>query len=311
MLAVTAMPAFALGRSKSLRDPRAAVPSLAMATTVRGTDDPKHVLDAAGGFLAKAPVLHNVILTLLHARIAHPEPGRYWIVETNRRVVGVVFRSPQHYIATITPMPSEAVTAAVEAIAGEGVLLPGVSGEATTTARFAGHWTERTQCGAIPTQGQRIYEVEAVLTPRPAPGKVRAVTPDDLDLAVAWVRAFQRDIGETSRDDGDIVAQRLEAGHLWIWDDDEPVALAGVFEAVEGVARIGPVYTPPDRRGRGYASALVGEVSDAVLTRGQRCILYTDLENPTSNSIYRALGYRAVAEALKYRFDLTSTSTIG
>ena len=82
-----------------------------------------------------------------------------------------------------------------------------------------------------------------------------------------------------------------------------PVAMAGVFDAVAGVARIGPVYTPPDRRGRGYASALVAEVSDAVLTRGQRCILYTDLENPTSNAIYRALGYRAVAEALKYRFD--------
>lgn len=58
-----------------------------------------------------------------------------------------------------------------------------------------------------------------------------------------------------------------------------------------------------DRRDRGYASALVADVSDFVLTRGDRCILYTDLDNPTSNSIYRALGYRAVAEALKYRFD--------
>ena len=72
---------------------------------------------------------------------------------------------------------------------------------------------------------------------------------------------------------------------------------------MEGVARIGPVYTPPDRRGRGYGSALVGAVSAAVRARGTRCILYTDLGNPTANSVYRRLGYRAVAEALRYRFD--------
>jgi len=274
-----------------------------MATTVRGTGEPRQVLDEAGAFLGRDPVRHNVILTLLHARLVHPEPGRYWTVEVDRHVVGVVLRSPLHFIATITPMPAEAVVAAVEAIADEAIVLPGVSGEASTTARFAGHWSERTKCGATPTQGQRIYAVDAVIAPRPAPGKLRAATVDDLDLVVAWMHAFQRDIGELPSDATDVVRRRIAAGHLWIWDDGEPVAMAGVFDAVEGVARIGPVYTPPDRRGRGYASGLVAEISDTVLTRGQRCILYTDLENPTSNSIYRAIGYRAVAEALKYRFD--------
>ncbi len=79
--------------------------------------------------------------------------------------------------------------------------------------------------------------------------------------------------------------------------------MAGRLDAVAGVERIGPVYTPPDRRGRGYASAVVAGVSRSALDAGHRCILYTDLENPTSNAIYRAIGYRAVAEALQYRFD--------
>jgi uncharacterized protein len=39
-----------------------------------------------------------------------------------------------------------------------------------------------------------------------------------------------------------------------------------------------------------------------VLAARRRCILYTDLGNPTSNSIYRRIGYRAVAECLRYRF---------
>ena len=99
------------------------------------------------------------------------------------------------------------------------------------------------------------------------------------------------------------MARRLTAGHLWLWEHDGPAALAALSDPMEGVARIGPVYTPPDRRGRGYGSGLVGAVSAAVRARGTRCILYTDLGNPTANSVYRRLGYRAVAEALRYRFD--------
>lgn len=79
--------------------------------------------------------------------------------------------------------------------------------------------------------------------------------------------------------------------------------MAGLSEPVSGVARVGPVYTPTERRNSGYTSALVAGVSRGIRTTGQRCMLYTDLANPTSNSIYRALGYRAVAEALRYAFD--------
>ena len=79
--------------------------------------------------------------------------------------------------------------------------------------------------------------------------------------------------------------------------------MAGLSDPVSGVARVGPAYTPPDRRNSGYGSALVAGVSSAPRAEGLHCILYTDLGNPTSNSIYRAVGYKAVAEALRYRFD--------
>ncbi len=273
-----------------------------MAAQVHLTTDARDVLDVAGGLLGRDPVLHNVILTLLHARAASPEPGRYWIVELDGAVAGVVFQSPLHYIATITPMPADAVAAAVDAIVREGIRLPGVSGDADTAARFAGQWTERAKTGGRPTQGQRIYEVGDVIEPRATTGHVRLAVPEEQDLLVAWFRAFQADIGDTVTDSTHVVRQRIAAGHLSIWDDDGPAALAGVFGAVSGVARVGPVYTPDHRRGNGYASALVAAVSRATLANGQRCILYTDLENPTSNAIYRAIGYRAVAEALRYRF---------
>jgi predicted GNAT family acetyltransferase len=62
------------------------------------------------------------------------------------------------------------------------------------------------------------------------------------------------------------------------------------------------VYTPPKLRQHGYAGACVGAMSAELVARGLRCILYTDLANPTSNSIYRKLGYEAVAELVRYRF---------
>ena len=78
--------------------------------------------------------------------------------------------------------------------------------------------------------------------------------------------------------------------------------MCGLTAPAEGVVRVGPVYTPPELRGRGYASALVATVSADVRAAGNRGILYTDLENPTSNSIYRNIGYRAVSEVLSYEF---------
>ena len=116
-----------------------------MAVQVVFCEDPERVLLEAEAFLVSDPVLHNLILTLLHARVAYPEPGRYWLARDGEAgaVVGVVFQSPLDFFASITPTSPEAVAALVDAIVGAGVVLPGVNGEAATAARFAGPATGR------------------------------------------------------------------------------------------------------------------------------------------------------------------------
>jgi uncharacterized protein len=277
-----------------------------MATEVATMVAPESVLECAGSFLESEPVRHNVILTLLETRVAHPEPGRYWVAQVDGRVGGVALQSPTHFFATVTPMARDVVTAVVDAIVDLGVDLPGVNGDAATAARFAGHWTERTGSAAHPVQGQRIYEVDNVVpTPR-STGRLRSATSRDRDLLVAWFEAFEVESGASGgHQAADVVERRLPAGHLWIWDDGEPAAMAGLSDPVAGVVRVGPVYTPPERRRRGYASGLVGATSSAVRARRLRSILYTDLGNATSNSIYRAIGYHAVDEVLRYDFNAT------
>ena len=274
-----------------------------MAVHVARSDDPAWVLTNAKAFLASHPVLHNVILTLLQARVAHHEPGRYWVATDDDTAAGVVFQSPLNFPATLTPMKPQVVEATVEAISAAGVTLPGVNGEAATAARFAGQWAERQRAPATPFQGQRIYEVFQVQDHPMISGNFRKAVSDDRDQIVAFMRGFQSDTTENKTDVELFVDRRLPAGQFWIWDDSTVVSMATHSEPVQGVVRVQAVYTPPNKRNRGYATACVAALSKQIRNAGCRCILYTDLANPTSNSIYRRIGYCAVAEGLQYRFD--------
>ena len=274
-----------------------------MAIRVRRFDDPAAVLDASGTFLAGEPVRHNLILSLLHRCRTTGDPGRFWVVEQAERVVGVVFQSPLHFFATVTPMTTGAAIAVTDAIVEEGVDLPGVNGEVATAAAIAGRWTERARVGARPVEGTRLYEVDVVVRPTPAAGTARRAGAADRDRVVAWFTAFETETGLVPEGDvASAVDRRLAAGELWVWDRDGPVSVLGVSAPVAGAVRIGPVYTPPAARGAGCASALVAHVSDAARGDGLRCLLYTDLANSTSNAIYRAIGYTAVAELTRYEF---------
>jgi uncharacterized protein len=268
------------------------------------SEDPGFVLRTADKFLSSEPVLHNLILSILHARLAQGDPGRYWIAFYGENAVGVVVQSPLEYPATLTPILPRAIPAVVDAIAEAGVSLPGVNGDAATAARFAGQWSERCKAAATPFQGTRLYELlELGEVPR-TEGQLRQAGPSDRTLMIQWTRAFQNEIGESANDTELRVDRGLAAGQLWVWDQNgESTSMAVSREPAQGVVRLSGVYTPPKKRKHGHAAACVHALSKHLRVCGYRCILYTDLGNPTSNSIYRRIGYSAVAEALRYRFD--------
>lgn len=275
-----------------------------MAIEISFSDNAGWVLNKAKVFLRSKPVHHNVILTLLHARVEHFIPGRYWIATDGNAVVGVAFQSPLNLRATVTPMDPNVVHSVVDAISDAKVKLPGVGGDATTAAHFAGQWAERQKSAVVPFMGQRIYEVDKVEEPIGVQGHLRRAVPSDRERLFDWVRHFYADTtGVRESSPQDLVDRRLSAGQLWLWDSAEPVSMAGLTPPVEGVARVQLVYTPPENRGNGYASACVASLSKQVRDEGYRCILYTDLGNPISNSVYRRIGYFVVAEGIHYRFE--------
>lgn len=274
-----------------------------MAIEVSFSDNAGWVLEKAKVFLRSKPVHNNVILTLLHARVEHFMPGRYWVATDGNAVVGVAFQSPLNFRAIVTPMGSTVVHSVVDAISEAKVKLPGVGGDATTAAHFAGQWAERQKSVVVPFMGQRIYEVDEVAEPTGVKGHLRKAVPSDRERLIEWVRYFWADINAVQESNAEsVVDQRVSAGHVWLWDNAGPVSMAGLTLPVEGVVRVQLVYTPPENRGKGYASACVAGLSKQVRDEGHRCILYTDLGNPISNAVYRRIGYSVVAEGIQYRF---------
>ena len=121
---------------------------------------------------------------------------------------------------------------------------------------------------------------------------------------IKWTRAFIHDAGVPVVDVEAAVERQLGDGRLFVWDHDRVVSMVGTSPPIAGVVRLGPVYTPPKARRRGYATALVADVSRRALAAGAtKCMLYTDLANPTSNSIYQAVGFRRSNDAQEYIFS--------
>ena len=138
----------------------------------------------------------------------------------------------------------------------------------------------------------------------PTVGHLRQAGPRDRRLMIVWTRAFQDEIGESANDTERRVDRALATGQIWLWDQNgETTSMAVGRDPAQGVVRLSGVYTPPEKRKQGYAAACVHALSKHLRDCGYRCILYTDLGNPTSNSVYRRIGYKAVAEALRYRFE--------
>ena len=138
----------------------------------------------------------------------------------------------------------------------------------------------------------------------------RFLEPRDRDLLARWVVAFSSEAMPEAPQipDPEAVADRWIArvgriGYVWEDGTGEVVSMVGASGETPHGIRIGPVYTPPERRARGYASSLTAAASQDQLDRGRQFVfLFTDLANPTSNKIYQAIGYKPVCDVDMYRF---------
>lgn len=250
-------------------------------------------LALAGDFLSRHEAEHGLMLGVARA-VPTPPPNAYFGVVVNDGMpVAAAMRLDWRLIVSRAEVPD-----AMALLAGDAAspLLRTVLGPSESVARFTSASAEKWR--AVMAQG--IYECRAVTPPPRVEGARRLAVPNDRDLLAAWLRRFSAEaLHETVTDADALMAVdgHIDAGHFHVWESGgRTVSLAAaVAPTIHGI-RINHVYTPPEIRGRGYASALVSSLTQSLLTDGYRfAFLHTDLANPTSNRIYMRIGYRQVA----------------
>ena len=277
--------------------------------------DPMAFRDAVEDHLLGDEPRHNLIIGLLRVLIEQPEvyaDFALWAVTDDHGATACAgLRKPPHLVVISAPTSDAALDTMVEAIASEPEPVPGVLGGLPEANEFAIRYAAATGRSVSKGMEQGIYALEQVAdVPRPA-GAPRVAGPDDVELVLEWTRAFHAEAGPVDTWDEAQTRRRLAgrlAGRggegLRIWEDGGPVCLAGFAGPTRHGIRVGPVYTPPELRKRGYATALVADVSQELLDSGRRfCFLYTDMSNPTSNAVYRRIGYRLACCSAMIRFE--------
>ena len=217
-------------------------------------------------------------------------------VDADGRVVAAAMRTPP-WPLVVSELDDTDADELISAWLGHDPLLPGVTGLAESARAVAEAW-ERATGGTWAVDRREALHVldEPRDPPRPSSGALREARAGERDLLIEWEQAFAHEAGLIGDHVERIVDARLGYRGVYLWDDCGPVCEVGNAPPVAGVVRFGPVYTPPELRGRGYASSAVAARSRLAIEAGLRCILFTDLANPTSNKIYADVGYRRVAD---------------
>ena len=286
---------------------------------VRRFDDPNAFRGVVTPYLVRDEARHNLLLGISTTLILRPEMYELfdlWCVSDGADVVCAALRTPPFNLVLAQPATDAALDALVDRLLQEGQDLPGVTAAVPEVEAFVSAWTSAIDVDAELLLRHGIYEVREVLPTPEAAGAPRAATPSDRDLVVAWMAAFGEealpDPPEAERQ-ARLVEARLHAtdqAGIWLWEDEgRPVSMSGYGSETPNGIRIGPVYTPPELRGRGYATSLVAAQTGWLLASGRTfAFLYTDLDNPTSNALYRRIGYRMVAESAEVRFEPRSVA---
>ena len=281
-----------------------------LTTTYRTADE---FLKRAAPTLEKNEAANNLILGMSLRLRESPHtfattPFFATVTDRERVILAAVMTPPFKLVLSSDADDfSDAVDSFTKNLLSLHLPIPGVTAASALAANFAEKWLQIAKVKCRDGMRQRIYELRKVNPPQWAQGAIRLATKSDLDLVERWAIAFNNEALGTPEDNlRGLVERKIEARELYLWIDGDPVSMAATTRPTRHGVGVNLVYTPPQCRGKGYASSCVAALSQLQLDSGyQFCVLYTDLANPTSNSIYQKIGYEAVCNSDEYVFEGT------
>jgi GNAT superfamily N-acetyltransferase len=292
---------------------------------LRFYDDPGEFLGVAGYYLAAQPVLSTVMASVASRIRDQRSAGVPWPAEVpcwfaafvdDGQVIAAAMRTAPfgEYPAYLMPMSDDAAVLLARTLLGRDEPVLAANGALPAVQVFCEEMAGETGRTARVAQHTRLFELGELKEPAQVPGHLRPARLDEQDVVAGWYDAFMVDADEQAgRSAGssphealspEEMERRILGGQIFVWEvDGGPVHVTAATAPAFGVSRVGPVYTPREHRGHGYASRAVYEVSRHLLDSGSRACLFTDQANPTSNKIYEALGYERLVDMANLRVE--------
>ena len=199
----------------------------------------------------------------------------------------------------------------VEELLKRKVYLPGVLSFKEAADKFAKLWCKGNSLESKLLRRERIYKLEKVSEETLGENQFFVATKSYQSTVLKWAREMMTEalLEVTEEEIGRNISNfrrefENDASRIYLlFDNQEPVSMARMAGKSSHGHSINLVYTPPSLRRNGYATECVAKLSKLLLEEGNRyCFLFTDLSNPTSNSIYQKIGYRPIIDENHYKF---------
>ncbi|NEW25194.1 GNAT family N-acetyltransferase [Nocardia cyriacigeorgica] len=272
---------------------------------IETTGDAVRFRDRAAAVLREDPLRHTVIATTVNniaSGLDSPPVPPVFVTARNGGATGIAMRAGRRdiYLGALSP---DVIAAVADTFAATAPDAGGVEGPTAVAEAFAEHWCAAQGGDPVPAFATTLYRLGDLIAPS-VPGTARQATEADLDLCMSWMTAMRVETGiPAGAPSADALRARIRAGSWWLWEDGgAPVSLVARQLPSFGWSRIGPVFTPPIARGKGYASALTAHVSRVVLAESVDVCLFADTANDLTNRLYRRLGFRPVGDYTAFRF---------
>lgn len=273
--------------------------------------NPVEFLKVAKPVLVRAETRNSLIDGL--AQSLAKNPARYesyglWTVkDEGGELLAAALMTPPHPLVIWSDPPNDqAIGKLAMRLIESGVKVSAVNGPQGEAERFARLWALKTGAKLRYGMRMRAYELFEVIEPPKPAGELRQAREMDAEVVLALLSAMQKEAmaNDASHLTLDGVRRLIESGVVYVWEvDRRAVTVAMKSRETETSRSISGVYTLPEERGKGYASAIVAGVAQMILNDGKRmATLFTDLNNLTSNSIYQKVGFKAVCDYQQYDF---------
>jgi GNAT superfamily N-acetyltransferase len=281
-------------------------------------DGPQEFLDITTAYRASEPLTTNVMGSVAINVIATPklyDAYWWWVARNGETVVGAAMRTAPHYL-WLGPMPLAASAELATAVAVHDDELPGIVGPDTVCGSFLRSYAHTGSVGSRRTSQlgrEDLVQTIDELRPSSVEGTLEPLSDSNLETAVEWSKAFSAEVENDADSNAPDYVERVKRRNLFLWRyNGQLVSMAGLASTVRTpagfITRVGPVYTPPKFRRHGYGGAVTGAVTALIMETGARAMLFSDAGNPTSNHVYRDLGY-LIVDTVQH-FDFIAPATI-